>query len=654
MTTPIENYALISDCHTGALVGANGSIDWLCLPRYDSPAMFAALLGTEDNGRWLIAPNDDAASVRREYVGDSFVLRSVWTTPTGTVEVIDAMPVQDRRADIIRRIRGIKGTVEMRQELEIRFGYGDVVPWVRRLDHTPDLSAEPPAEEADQPTSRRRDSVSSGPSVPSHPYSVDDPDDRKALVAVAGPDAVKLRGPHLPSATDMRHEGTFQVAEGETLDYVMTWFPSHRKPPGPLKVTERLEHTIDYWHNWAQRSDAKYPYQEAVTRSLLVLRALTHEDTGGIVAAATTSLPERYGGERNWDYRYCWLRDAALTLEALLSHGYSDVAGHWRNWLLRAVAGDPEDLQIMYGLAGERDLPERELEHLNGYAGSRPVRVGNAAVDQYQADVLGEVMVSLEMARHANVVEDAFSWPLQRTLLGHLAKNWKEPDNGIWEVRGERQHFTHSRAMLWAAFDRGVRAVEEYGLSGDAESWRNLRDSIADEIEANGFDRRRNTYTQYYGSTTVDASLLQLAQIGYLAYDDPRMLGTVAALERDLMPDGLLLRYDTDEGVDGLPPGEHPFLACSFWLVEQYAKSGRLPDARRLMDRLLGLRNELGLLSEEYDVRNERMLGNYPQAFSHLTLVRAADAIHQASEEAADQDVSRPRQDADWIDPGSN
>jgi GH15 family glucan-1,4-alpha-glucosidase len=583
----IEDYALIGDMHTGALVGRDGSIDWLCLPRFDSPSTFGALLGTPEHGRWLLAPVGEATSSRR-YQGDSFVLETTWETADGAVRVVEVMPTGDRRADVVRRVVGLRGTVRMCQELAIRFGYGVTVPWVRRFHEN---------------------------------------DGTPCLLAVAGPDAVLLRGP-VPEPDDMHHRGEFTVAEGEVVDLVLTWYPSHRPVPDALDVDEQIAATCAWWQDWADRGDqGTSDYADLVQRSLLVLRALTHEDTAGIVAAATTSLPEAFGGVRNWDYRYCWLRDTALTLEALMLHGYTDEAQNWRNWLLRAIAGDPHDVQVMYGLSGERDLPERELAHLPGYEGSRPVRIGNGAVGQYQADVLGEVMVALENARESGVVEDTFSWPLQRTLLEFVEENWERPDQGIWEIRGPQRHFTHSKVMIWAAFDRGVRAVRRHGLDGPDDRWAKLRDRVRDQIDREGWDEERQTYTQYFDGGGVDASLLQLAQVGYCAPDDPRMLGTVAAIERELLRDGLVVRYRTEEGVDGLPPGEHPFLACSFWLAEQYARSGRVDDAHALLGRLVGLANDVGLLSEEYDVGSGRQAGNTPQALSHLALVRAADAL---------------------------
>jgi GH15 family glucan-1,4-alpha-glucosidase len=589
MHSPIEDYALVSDLHTGALISRTGSVDWLCFPRFDSPSLFAALVGTEDHGRWLLAPAaEDAQVIERSYVDSTFVLQTRWRTSTGEVLVTDFMPVEDRRASLVRRVEGLSGTVMMHEELEIRFGYGDIVPWVSKAHD----------------------------------------DDGPMLIAIAGPDALMHRG-NILQATDHRHEGTMTVAQGETYDVELAWYPSHRRPPKILETTPCLESTVAYWQGWASNYEPEGQYDSMVKRSLLVLRALTHEDTGGIVAAPTTSLPEQIGGERNWDYRFCWLRDAALTLEAMMTHGYQEEALEWRNWLLRAVAGDPEDFQIMYGLAGERNLPETILAHLPGYRDSLPVRIGNGAVRQYQADVVGEVMVALEKLRCHGVTEDHFSWPLQRSLLGFAENHLNDKDHGIWEMRGDLKHFTHSRVMMWAAFDCAVRAVEDHGLDGPLEQWAGLRDRLRAEILEHGFNEELNSFTQAYGEPQLDAALLQLPQVGFLGYDDPRMLGTVAALEKQLLtPQGLLLRYRTEDSDDGLAPGEHPFLACSFWLVEQYARSGRGDEARSLMDQLLGYANELGLLSEEYDDENGQMVGNYPQAFSHLALVRAADAIH--------------------------
>jgi len=638
MASLIEDYALLSDLHTGALVSESGSVDWLGFPRFDSDASFAALLGGAEHGRWLLAPagavddcepehparraerrqaarqaghddppvkhgaSDPAAEgrpvvVQRTYVDSTFVLRTLWKADEGEVLVTDVMPVGDERASIVRRVEGLAGSVRMHQEISFRFGDGSVVPWVRR-NEDPRTGA-------------------------------------TSIVAVAGPDAMVLHADRLPHGQDQRHVGDFIVAAGETIDFELCWFASHQDAPPRIDVGVSIQATMAYWQHWAKDIPAQESYHDVVKRSLLVLRALTHEETGGIVAAPTTSLPEDFGGERNWDYRFCWLRDAALTLEAMMTHGYEKEAMQWRNWLLRAVAGDPEDLQIMYGVAGERRLPERILDHLPGYEGSLPVRAGNGAVDQYQGDVVGEVLVALEKLRNIGGVEDHFSWPLQKTLLGYVEKHIDHKDHGIWEMRGPLKFFTHSRVMMWAAFDRGVRAVREHGLEGDAEAWEKLRDRLHAEIMEHGFDAGANTFRQTYGDTEVDASLLVLPQVGFIAYDDPKMLGTVARLERDLMDDaGLLLRYRTTSGKDGLSGTEHPFLACSFWLVEQYARSGRIDDARRLMDQLVGYANGLGLLSEEYDTTDGRMAGNFPQAFSHLTLIRAADAINGHAQHA--------------------
>lgn len=590
MPMNIEDYALIGDCHTAALVGRDGSIDWLCLPRFDSPSTFAALLGSTDNGRWLLAPTGEVVETRRRYIDDTFILVTTWVTATGEAEVVEAMPQGDRRADVLRRVRGIRGSVEFREELKIRFDYGSTVPWVRQVKND---------------------------------------ESGRALIAVAGPDAIIVRGPRL-RAKGTAHEAVFTVAEGDTVDLTMTWYPSHRQPPPVVDVGKRLKETEKVWTGWASGVERDDHYDALVRRSLLVLKALTDEDTGGIVAAATTSLPEDFGGSRNWDYRFVWLRDASLTMHVLSDHGFKAEARDWRRWLLRAIAGDPADIQIMYGIAGERTLTERELPHLTGYEGSSPVRVGNGAFTQYQGDVFGEVMIGLESARAAGVEESKFSWPLQRAIMTFVEENWKRPDNGIWEIRGPLRDFTHSRVMLWAAFDCAIRAVEVYGFDGPADRWRTTRDEIRDEIEAHGFDHERNSYTQYYGSSGVDASLLQLAQVGYVDPDDPRMLGTVAAIEKDLLEGGLLLRYRTESGVDGLAGAEHPFLPCSFWLAEQYARSGRVADAEKLMHRLAGFANDVGLFSEEYDPVQNRQVGNTPQALTHLTLVRAADAISAA------------------------
>ncbi|MFC5433158.1 glycoside hydrolase family 15 protein [Microbacterium suwonense] len=590
MAMRIEDYALLSNCRTAALVSREGSIDWLCLPRLDSPSTFGGLLGDDSHGRWALRPADPDATVTRRYDRDTFVLITRWRTADAVAEVHDFMPIDPdpavdvRRTDLIRRVVGIEGVMRFEQQLSIRFDYARAMPWVRQTGT----------------------------------------DEHPQLVAMAGPDAVILRGAALKAA-DHQHSGEVTVAAGETRDLQLTWFPSHRTAPDPLDVDDVLARTKHWWQSWADRVEHSGPHHEQVVRSLLILRALTNHETGGIAAAATMALPEEIGGERNWDYRYVWLRDAALTLEALLDHGFLALAERWREWLLRAVAGDPADLQIMYGLAGERDLTERTLSSLPGFEASAPVRVGNGAAAQYQADVVGEVLVTLSAARSAGLKESKFSWPLERQLLRFAAEQIDRPDNGLWEIRGDTHMFTHSRAMMWAAFDRGVRAVEEFGLDGPVDTWRELRARMREEIDREGV--RNGHFTQYYGTDEVDASLLLLGEVGYCRPDDPRMLATVERIEQTLMRDGLLHRYRTDTGVDGLAGSESPFLACSFWLVEQYAATGRLDDANELMDRLCSLTNDVGMLSEEYDPRENRQVGNTPQAFSHLALVRAADAL---------------------------
>ena len=593
MTPAIEDHALISNCRTAALVTNEGTIDWLCLPRLDSASVFGSLLGDADDGQWSIRPVGDARSHRR-YDGDTFVLVTRWETDEGVAEIHDFMPVGPdphatiERTDLVRRVVGVSGHVDFQVDLRVRFDYARAMPWIRKRNRG----------EADV-----------------------------ELIATAGPDALVLRGPEL-EADDHRHRSRFRVAADDTVDFTLTWYPSFRPVPKPLDIDRALAETRDWWKDWASRIDHDGAHNDLVVRSLLTLRALTNHDTGGIAAAATTSLPEDFGGERNWDYRFVWLRDAALTLESLLTHGFTAVADAWRTWLLRAIAGDPADVQIMYGLAGERDLLERELPHLAGYANSRPVRVGNGAVDQYQADVVGEVLVTLYSARKAGLEESPYSWPLERHLIEYAAEQLERPDNGMWEIRGEPRMFTHSRAMLWATFDRGIRTVEEFGLTGPVERWRELRDRIRAEIDDRGVSSE-GYFTQHYDTDEVDASLLVLPQVGFCEPDDPRMLATVEKIEQTLMHHGLVLRYRTDSGVDGLVGDEHPFLACSFWLVEQYASTGRDADANELMSRLCSLPNDVGLLAEEYDPVEHRQVGNFPQAFSHLALVRAADALER-------------------------
>ncbi len=611
MTTPIEDYAVLGDTATCALVGRDGSIDWLCLPRFDSAACFAALLGSPEHGRWLLGPSGSARTTRG-YVGDSAVLETVHQTDTGAVKVTDFMPLADGRSDIVRRVEGLRGTVRMRHEWVVRFSYGKVRPWVHRTA---------------------------------------DAEGQEVISAVAGPDMLVLRGERLPRSTGHRHVDEFDVTQGETVTYSATWFPSWQRIPAALDAGTRLSETIAQTSAWVERICYQGPYRDLVVRSLLVLRMLTHSVTGGIVAAPTSSLPEEIGGERNWDYRFCWLRDASMTVEALLAAGFTEETLLWRNWLLRAVAGDPAHLQIMYAVDGARDLPERELAHLPGYAGSAPVRVGNGAVDQKQTDVLGEVMVAFERARLAGLSETDDSWALQRALVENLATHWDDRDNGLWEIRGPLRHFTHSRVMVWAAFDCAIAAVDKHGKQGPVGRWRELRDQVRAEILEHGFDRERGCFTQHYETREVDASLLMIPMVGFLEGDDPRVLGTIAVIEQDLMVDGLLLRYRTESGVDGLAGAEHPFLVCSFWLVNAYVLAGRVDDARALMDRLAGLANDVGLLSEEYDPGAGIMTGNFPQAFSHLGLVGAALSLARCDRGRSDTKGRAGADDPHELDP---
>ena len=604
MALPIEEYAVLGDTDTAALVGRNGSLDWLCLPRFDSPACFAALLGSPDNGRWLLGPKGPAESTRR-YLGNSFVLETIHETPNGMIRVTDFMPIGEGRADIVRRVEGLWGTVRMRHEWVVRFDYGKVRPWVTRRQDTPEIGS------------------------------------GSVISAIAGPDMVVLRGSRLPHAVGNHHEDEFDISTGQRMTFNMTWFRSHLVAPTPVSVDDGVEQTVTHWEEWASRCDYNGPYREAVLRSLLVLRILTHGETGGMVAAPTTSLPEQFGGPRNWDYRFCWLRDASLTLEALLRCGYHQETVLWRNWLLRAVAGDPEDMQIMYAVDGSRNLPETVLSHLGGYAGSRPVRIGNEAVGQLQTDVLGEVMAALDLARDQGLEDSPESWALQSALVANLCNHWEEPDNGLWEFRNQLRHFTHSRVMVWVAFDRAVKAVERQWLQGPVETWRRLRAKVYAEVMSRGYNTAKGCFTQHYDTTEVDASLLLLPSVGFLPADDPRFLGTLRAIESELIRDGLVLRYRTDAGLDGLPGDEHPFLACSFWLVSAYAQTGRLAEGHALMGRLLALANDVGLLSEEYDPAGNRMVGNFPQAFSHLALIGAANALQDADRVLAERMSNR-------------
>lgn len=604
MSTPIEDYALISDQRTAALVSIGGSVDWLCLPRFDSSSVFAALLGDKHHGRWLLAPRGGRV-ISRTYLNSSFVLRTLWGSDTGQVLVSDFMPMGGGHPSIIRRVEGLSGSMTMEHELIMRYDYGEAVPWVRR--------------------------------------NFDTKTGNESLVAMVGPHGAVLHASRLPAAHGHSHRDEFKVKAGDVHDFEFTGFPSHEPIPSPIDVGMSMTETARYWHAWADSISPHGGYEPMVRRSLLVLKALTHRQTGGIIAAPTTSLPELMGGERNWDYRYCWLRDAALTIQVMITHGHEDEALKWRDWLLRAIAGDHKHLQIMYGVDGGRELPERVLQHLPGYAGSKPVRIGNAAVHQYQGDTIGEVMVALHDLRRVGAPEDHFSWPLQKALLQNVLHDLPLKDHGLWEMRGDPQFFTHSRVMMWAALDSGVQGIELHGLAGDLETWRTARDDLRQEILERGFNLELDSFTQTYAGTEVDASLLVLSQVGFVEPTDPRMLGTVKRIESELVDaHGWVNRYKTEAGADGLPPGENPFLVCTCWLIEQYARSGRLGDAKKLMDKLVGIVNDVGLLAEEYDPDAGHMTGNFPQALSHLGMIRAADAI----EEAAGNRAAHPRHDS--------
>jgi GH15 family glucan-1,4-alpha-glucosidase len=578
----IEDYALIGDCQTAALVGSNGSIDWLCWPRFDSPACFAALVGTPENGYWKIGPEGPEVRARRAYRPHTLILETEFETAEGAVTLIDFMPVRSAQSDLVRIVVGRRGRVAMRSEGVLRFDYGASVPWV---------------------------SLGS---------------DRKSLRAVAGPDAALLCS---PVPLENRHGKTlasFDVGEGETFAFVLTHTASHLEVPHRVDPAQALAATEAYWKEWSGRCTVGGRWADAVCRSLITLKALTYAPTGGIVAAPTTSLPEKIGGVRNWDYRYCWLRDATLTLLALMDAGYYDEAREWRAWLVRAVAGAPDQMQIMYGIAGERRLPELEIPWLAGYEGSEPVRIGNGAATQLQLDIYGELIDTLYQACKAGLAGDDVAWDVQRALLKHLEKAWIEPDHGLWEVRGPPRHFTYSKVMAWVAFDRAVKMVESLGMSGPVERWHELRRRIHVDVCRRGFNRKRNAFVQSYGSSELDASLLLIPLTGFLPSDDPRVLATVEAIRRELTVDGLVMRYRTHDAIDGLPPGEGVFLACSFWLCDNLCMQGRWDEAEKLFERLVGLVNDVGLLAEEYDPIAKRFLGNFPQAFSHVGLVNTA------------------------------
>ncbi len=584
MTQLIEDYALIGNNATSALVAKNGSIDWLSFPRFDSPACFACLLGTPENGRWMISPKVDGTRVTRRYRQGTLVLETEFATSDGTVVITDCMHRRGVHQDLIRVVKGVTGAVQMEMEMSLRFDYGSVVPWVSRLE-----------------------------------------DGR--WQAIAGPDRVTLSTPVELCGEKMKTRSAFTVQQGEEIPFVLTWSYSHFEYADLVDGLALIEEETLNWAEWSAGYERKSTYQEAILRSLITLKALTHHETGGIVAAPTTSLPEELGGVRNWDYRACWLRDSTFTLDALLMAGFLEEAKEWNAWLIRAAAGDPELLQIMYGVAGERRLTEFELDHLPGYQNSTPVRVGNAASTQLQLDVYGEVLSTMYESARRGLHESGAAWSLGKAIVGHLEAIWSLPDDGIWEIRGKRRHFVHSKVMAWVAFDRAVRMMEEFGEEGPLERWKKVRDEIHGEVCRFGFSKELNSFVQYFGSKDLDASLLLLPMFGFLPPDDPRIVSTVEAIEKRLMEDGLVARYSTSASVDGLPGGEGKFLACSFWLVSNYVLQGRMDDARTLFERLLSLRNDVGLLSEEYDPKEDRQLGNFPQALSHLSLVDAAHRL---------------------------
>ena len=586
VTANLEDYALIGDCQTAALVGRDGSIDWLCWPRFDSGACFAALLGTRDNGRWLLGAGDPAARVSRRYRDATLILETEIETADGAASVIDFMPPRGKNSDVVRLVRGRRGRLAMRTELIVRFDYGLLVPWVTNPEGG-------------------------------------------GWRAICGPDMVELRTPVKLRGKDFTTVGEFTVAAGETVPFILTYGASYLTSPGLIDATEALCETETFWRGWANLAKSSGRWSDAVQRSLITLKALTHFPTGGLIAAPTTSLPERLGGNRNWDYRFCWLRDATFTLIALMNAGYYEDARAWREWLLRAVAGAPDRVQIMYAVTGERRLPEWEVPWLCGYQGAKPVRAGNAAAEQRQIDVYGEVMDAIHHGRHGQLGPSAEGWQLQRALLDHLESVWQEADHGIWEVRGGRQRFTNSKVMAWVAFDRAVKTVERFKMEGPIERWRKLRRAIHDDVCRFGFDPSLGTFVQSYGAKHLDASALLIALVGFLPPEDPRVKSTVDAIKRDLVIDGLVRRYDSEAGIDGLPPGEGVFLPCTFWLADNLILLGQHDEARALFERLLSLRNDVGLLAEEYDLKAKRLVGNFPQALSHVALINTAHLLSE-------------------------
>ncbi len=611
MAAVLEDYALIGDCETAALVGRDGSIDWLCWPRFDSAACFAALLGSAGNGRWLLAPADPGARVRRRYRDTTLILETEIETPDGAATILDFMPPRGRTSDLVRLVCGRRGQVALRTELMLRFDYGSLVPWVTQRDDG-------------------------------------------AWCAVCGPDLAVLRTPVRLVGDHRKIAGDFVVAAGQTIPFSLTYGASSREPPRPLDPGEALGETETFWRGFADRAHVPQQWSAAMIRSLITLKALSYFPTGGLVAAPTTSLPERLGGTRNWDYRFCWLRDATFTLIALMNAGYYENARAWRQWLVRSVAGDPARIQIMYGVAGERRLPEWEVPWLGGYQGAAPVRAGNAAAKQLQIDVYGEIMDALHHGRHAKLSDSEDDWDLQRGLLDHLETIWEKPDHGIWEVRGDQQHFTNSKVMAWVAFDRAVKTVERFKLDGPVERWRALRDAVHGDVCRYGFNPELGAFMQSYGSKQLDASALLIPLVGFLPPHDPRVQSTVDAIERHLVVDGLVRRYVSATGIDGLPPGEGVFLPCSFWLADDLVLLGRRDEARALFERLLSLRNDVGLLSEEYDVERKRLIGNFPQALSHIALINTGHALgQQAKHRRHRAGVVADEKDADAAAEGS-
>ncbi|MGN7103691.1 glycoside hydrolase family 15 protein [Ralstonia holmesii] len=626
MPSRIEDYALIGDCETAALVSRDGSIDWLCWPRFDSGACFAALLGTPDHGRWRIAPQSEARATRRRYLPGTLVLETVFETDTGSASVTDLMTARlpgpagarDDTSDLIRIVRGLSGTVDMRMDLTLRFDYGTSIPWVSRVSEVTGAPADGPCDMSDC-----------------------------VLRAVAGPNMTTLRTPAPIRGENLSTVADFTVREGEALPFVLTHSPSHLPLPASIDALEAQIDIEARWRAWSGRCHGAGQWTEAVERSLITLKALTYHRTGGVVAAPTTSLPEQLGGVRNWDYRYCWLRDATLTLLALMNAGYYNEARSWRQWLERAIAGSPAQVQIMYGIAGERRLGEWTVPWLPGYEGAQPVRVGNAAAMQLQLDVYGELMDALFIARKGGLDGDEASWRLQVALMTHLENIWQTPDEGIWEVRGPSRHFTHSKVMAWVAFDRAVKTIEQFNVDGPVERWRAVRDRIHAEVCAHGYNATRGCFVQSYGGDELDAALLMLPLVGFLPASDPRIQGTVKAIEEDLLVDGLVRRYRTEAVTDGLPQGEGVFLACSFWYVDNLVMQGRQDEARALFTKLLALRNDVGLLAEEYDPRVKRLVGNFPQAFSHIALVNSALALSAAADHVSQRTGEPARRAAD-------